>query len=391
MNVRVLSVIHYPVFGGPYNRNARVASLLANDVDTTIVVPQEATSAVLRLRDLGLNVEPVELSRIRRTLNPLEHARLFVGFRDSVHALERSIARLRPDVIVINGSANPHAAIAARRHGVPIVWQLLDTFPPRVALTVGMPYICRRASVLMTNGMSVAAAHPGAIDFSGPLISFGPCIPVEQFRRSASSRAAAREELDLPLDAKVVGNVNNLNLMKGHDVFLRGAGRLLRALREDPRLHFVILGERGPDSHMRELERIASQEGVADRLRIRAAGPRVATLAQSFDVFWLTSRPRAEGMSNSLAEAQALEIPAVVMRSGAVHETLLDGESGFLISPGDLTNLVNRTLLLLEDEALARQFGATGSAFIRRNFSAVNAAKKHMEAYEAAIELGPKS
>ena len=82
---------------------------------------------------------------------------------------------------------------------------------------------------------------------------------------------------------------------------------------------------------------------------IRDAGARVHELAQAMDLFWLTSEPRAEGMSNTLAEAQALGIPAIVTRSGAVHENVRDGVTGFLLPPHDIDGIVRESRRLLDD------------------------------------------
>ena len=50
-------------------------------------------------------------------------------------------------------------------------------------------------------------------------------------------------------------------------------------------------------------------------------------------------------------------------------EVCLDGQTGFLIQPGDLKNLTAKIILLADDSALREKLGKSGSDFVRENFS----------------------
>ncbi len=389
MPLNVLSVIHFPIFGGPANRNAMVAdSLRSKDVRTHIVIPDEPGNAATRLRELGVEPVQIPLKRLRAVRNPSTHLDYLRAGRGDIGRLRALIRDLDIDVVLVNGTGNPHAALAARAEGTPVVWQLLDTFPPRAFLSVMMPVALRLSEVLMTNGMTVAAAHPGAMAFEGPLISFGPCIPTERFTSDPDVRRAARRELGVDDDDVVVGTVNNVNKMKGHRTFIRAAAELRRT--RDAR--FVILGAIGDHDYVDSLRSLAVSLGLKldVDLIIRDAGARVHQLAQAFDLFWLTSEPRSEGMSNALAEAQCLGIPVISTRTGAVHECLVDGRTGFLVPPWDTDALVARSSALLDNPALHKEFSLAGAQHIRDNFSVDQVAERHHEAYRAAIERRAK-
>lgn len=382
----VLSIIHFPVFGGPGNRNSLVAQQLAPfGYNTQIVVPDEPGNAVERFRERGIVATPVPLHRIRAVKNPAVHVRYLANVNADVDGLRRIIREAKIDVVVVNGSHNPHGAIAARREGVALVWQLLDTFGPVAFHRLMMPLVRRWSDVIMTNGMTTAAMHPGITEFSGPLISFGPCVPVDRFVPDRVIAARAREELGFADDDVVVGTVNNINPMKGHATFVRAAA----ALRRQRRVRFVILGAEHrreyTDSLWAEAERLGLRAG--HDLVIRDAGPRVHELAQAFDLFWLTSEPRSEGMSTSLAEAQALGIPVIATRSGAVHECMRDRETGYLVPPHDIDGIVRASVRLLDDSALRAEFSGAAERFVRTNFSVKATAERHAEAYQAAIEI----
>lgn len=385
--VNVMSVCHYPVYGGPHNRNALVAKLLEPEgFRTVVVLPDEPGNAADRLSQLDVGTVVMPLHRLRKSLDLRVHLDLPGRFWHEVQALRRLIRERSIDVVLLNGLVNPHAALAGRLESIGVVWQLLDTFPPVALRAAIMPFVKRWADVIMTNGMSVAAAHPGAMEFEGPLISFGPCVDPGLFSYREEAASAARQELGLEPDSIVIGNVSNLNPMKGHDTFVRAAGRLRKIYSNT---QFVILGATYSDksTYLDSIWRLAASAGLlaGKALIIRDPGPRVSELVQALDVFWLTSEPHSEGMSNVLAEAMALGIPVVTTRAGAVHECVQDGVTGYVVPPHDVRAIAKMTALLLGDPELRKRMGTAGAELVRTRFAPGDVAARHAEAYLSAI------
>jgi hypothetical protein len=127
----LLSVIHYPVFGGPHNRNLRLHGPLSNNgVRTTVLLPDEPGNATGRLRAAGLDVIECRLGRLRNTRNPWLLAQILSQFPGDIARIREVIRTRKIDLVQINGLVNPHAAFAARAEGIPVVWQILDTYAP---------------------------------------------------------------------------------------------------------------------------------------------------------------------------------------------------------------------------------------------------------------------
>lgn len=131
----------------------------------------------------------------------------------------------------------PQAALAARLEGVPVVWQLLDTFAPMPLRLAMMPFVLAWSDAIMSSGMAVARAHPGALLFGERLFPFFPGVDVEVFRPDRERRQTARSELGFGDSHVVIGNVSNINLMKGHRTFVRAAAQLKQVTRERPLRH----------------------------------------------------------------------------------------------------------------------------------------------------------
>ena len=257
--MHILSVIHYPTYGGPHNRNACVTPVLGDlGVETTVLLPSEPGNAATLLRDRGVSVVQVPLSRLRAVRDPFTHIRTAHEFRRDVGRLRQVIRTLEIDLVLVNGLVNPHSAIAAHLEGIPVVWQLLDTFAPSQLRRALMPLVTTVADVIMSTGRAVAEAHPGASAFGERLVLFFPPVDPVVFANSSQRRSAARERLGLLPDSLVVGTVGNINPMKGHDVFVEAAGR---GHRQRPNVRFVILGGQYPqhDDYAASLRRHAAE------------------------------------------------------------------------------------------------------------------------------------
>jgi glycosyltransferase involved in cell wall biosynthesis len=85
------------------------------------------------------------------------------------------------------------------------------------------------------------------------------------------------------------------------------------------------------------------------------------------DIVLLTSNNEGTGLS--LAESQYCGKPVVATNVGGVPDTVIDGETGFLVSPTDANTFANKLLLLIENEALRQQMGIAAKTFARDKFS----------------------
>jgi glycosyltransferase involved in cell wall biosynthesis len=306
---------------------------------------------------------------------------MLLRLRRQISAIRALIRERGFDVVLINGLLNPHAALAApKRTGV--VWQLLDTVPPPLVRRALMPVVTRRADIVMTAGMEVAAAHPGALELGDRLLGFFPPVDLEVFAPSAERCAAARRELGLAEDDVVVGNVSNLTPVKDHSTFLRAAAQLREV---HPEVRFVILGNvwehRG--GYAQGLLQEAASLGLEldGSLIVREPGRRVAELEPAFDVFWLTSV--SEGLPTVVGEAMALELPVISTDVGAVHEAVLDGVTGALVPAQDPAAVVEATLPYLDPER-RRAAGREARRRAGELYSLEACAAAHVEAIERA-------
>ena len=285
------------------------------------------------------------LLRIRATRNALTHLRFMLGFAGQIKAMRKLIRDLRIDIVLINGLANPHGAIAARALGVPVVWQVLDTYTPMSLRRLLAPMVRRYADVVMCTGQQVANSHPGVADRPDRLVNFYPPVDVEQFKRDPAVRLVARQALGLEASDFVVGTVGNINLQKGHDNFIRAAAALKSKV---PHAKFVILGATHENhrDYIEGLWKLTAELGLERGRDLVMEDPtgRVHEMLQALDVFWMTPRPNSEGIPTAMEEAMAMGLPVVSFDVGSIGELVMHGRTGFLVADQDPVAVAEHTL-----------------------------------------------
>jgi glycosyltransferase involved in cell wall biosynthesis len=94
---------------------------------------------------------------------------------------------------------------------------------------------------------------------------------------------------------------------------------------------------------------------------------KVRDYLQTIDVYALIS-----GMDmspHSLLEASLMEKPVIATNVGGIPELIIDGETGFLVEKGNSNEIVEKILLLLNDNEKSKQMGKAGRKFIEKKFS----------------------
>jgi glycosyltransferase involved in cell wall biosynthesis len=247
-----------------------------------------------------------------------------------------------------------------------------------------MPGVTRLADVITTWGRALAEDHPGATALGDRCITVFPPVDGARFASARDRCDEAREELGIPPGAIAIGTVGNRNRAKGHDLLVEAAG-LLAARRDD--IVFRILGapSTGHEAFEQDLHDRAAALDLGDRLRWVDPGSRVADLIGAFDIFTMTSPRNSEGMPTAILEAMAAGLPVVSTDSGAVREEVVEGETGFVIEPGDPAALAQSWENLADDPALRDRLGAEGSRLARERFDLRSLAAIHKRAYDLAV------
>jgi glycosyltransferase involved in cell wall biosynthesis len=309
-------------------------------------------------------VETVYLPTLVREVRPLLDLRALFGlyriFRREVKARRDG----EPLVVHTHSSkAGILGRTAARMAGVPIVIHSIHGFGfhDRQHRAVRAFYLLLERIVSRWTHHYIAVSQDNIEEGVGlglfgrddvTLIRSG--IDIDAFRGRELDREKKRSSLGLQPGQKLVGMVACFKPQKNPVDFVRLAGLVAK---EIPEARFIMAG----DGELRPAVEAAVADGGLDG-KVFLLGWRrdVEEIIPALDILVLTSL--WEGLPRVFPQAMAAGRPVVAYRVNGAPEAVSDGESGFLVDPGDYRAAAARVTGLLRDPIRAEAMGAAGAA-----------------------------
>ena len=162
--------------------------------------------------------------------------------------------------------------------------------------------------------------------------------------------------------------VASLQEYKGHRFLLQA---LAAGGTNVGRIRLDLIGE-GPLGD--ELRQTASCLGIADRVRFLGARDETCVLRalSEADLFVLPSvvarNGQMEGLPVALVESLACGLPTVSTAISGIPEIVIDGVTGYLTPPGDVSSLNKALNEVIADGAAAAERASTGRRLVEREF-----------------------
>jgi glycosyltransferase involved in cell wall biosynthesis len=372
------------VFGGPHNQALRLCRPLAErGWETSVLLPDEPGDAQLRLRDAGVEVMTLPMTRLRDTVNPITHGRFLVSSCSQIRNMRRVMRKSNIDLVQVSSLANPHAALAARLEGIPVVLQLIDIHLPVPLRHALVRLVGRLANVVMSAGNGLRYFYLGNEASSLPWFAFYPPVDTTLLRPDNRWRTETRRSLRAPIDAPVVGTVANLNPLKGVEYFVQAAGIIAKVL---PSCHFVHVGATY-DTHRKYAEHIYSLAGdvgfSAERFTFAHARSDIERIYPAFDVNVISSV--SESTTTTAMEAMSCGVPVVATDVGVLREVVTNGLTGSIVPPRQPEAIASATLRIIQDVQLRGDLSRAARAEATRRFDVERCADVHARAYREAM------
>jgi glycosyltransferase involved in cell wall biosynthesis len=196
---------------------------------------------------------------------------------------------------------------------------------------------------------------------------------IDPGRATRRRRVELLASASIPPDAQIVGAVGNLYPVKAHLDLIRAARGIVT---HRPSTHVVILG-RG--ALRAALAAEADALGIGDRVHLVGYREDVSDWLAAMDVFAMPSL--IEGLPLALLEAMAAGVPPVVTDVGGMPEAIRDGETGFLVPPGNVALLGDRISFLLGNPPLAKKMGAASRERVLDHFTVDRMVAEYRDVY----------
>lgn len=233
------------------------------------------------------------------------------------------------------------------------------TMPTEMAIDDLVPKRRKRFNVKvepLSNGVDLAKFSPGM-------------APARLYRK-----------YHLPQDRPIVLYIGRVDPEKSlSNVVMAFAG----VLEEMPEALLVIAGD-GTDR--RHLQDLAESLGIEKSVRFlgRVMMPDTAQLYRVANLFATASETETQGIV--LIEAAATGLPLVAVDAGAVRELCQNKKNGLLCTAGDINEMTDAMVRILQDKMLAKKYGAK-SIEVAKKHDLNYTLKRFEEIYQEAIRL----
>jgi glycosyltransferase involved in cell wall biosynthesis len=211
-------------------------------------------------------------------------------------------------------------------------------------------------------------------------------VDTRRFRPAdAGERAAARQRLGIGGCAPLILFVGNLEPRKQVDVLLRATARVRDRL---PDVELLVVGSgesAGVHDQTPRLKRLVEELQLMRSVRFagRLSDERLRDAYAAADVFALPSSSEAQGIV--ALEAMACGLPVVASAVGGLLGTIVDGESGYLVPPGEVEPLAARLAELLEDGTRRQAMRETARQTVEERFTWSRAVEATCQVYREVL------
>jgi glycosyltransferase involved in cell wall biosynthesis len=196
-------------------------------------------------------------------------------------------------------------------------------------------------------------------------------------RAARRGREEVRAGLGLGPQARVILTVARFTEQKDHRTLL---GAIPAVLAREPCAHFLWIGSGPLEQPLREAVR---QQALDRHVQLLGQRDDVPDLLSAADLFVLPSR--FEGLPLALLEAMAARLPVVATRVCGMTEVVRDGTTGLIVEPGDPDALAAAVLRVLRRPELGTRLGASGCAYVEREFGAARMGRETLALYRQLL------
>ena len=319
---------------------------------------------------------------------PLASKNPFV-MRANIARLERVIAQHGIDIVHARSRAPAWSALAAaRRRGAHFVTTFHNAYGART-------WLKRRYNAVMARGERVIAIS----DFVARHVHDTYGVPWEKIitiprgvdlvrfdpdHTSADRMIRLATEWGLPDGVPVVMLPGRLARWKGHRVLIEALRRLGRGA-----LHCLIVGS-GSERYRAELERDVAKNPPRCTVRVHDECRDIAAAYMLADVV-VSPSTDPEGFGRVIVEAQAMGRPVIATAHGGAAETVIDGETGLLVPPGDADALAAALAEAMDLPPAARlALAERAIAHIRQNFTVERMTSSTIAVYEDVLGIAAR-
>ncbi|MEJ9149464.1 N-acetyl-alpha-D-glucosaminyl L-malate synthase BshA [Bacillus smithii] len=195
------------------------------------------------------------------------------------------------------------------------------------------------------------------------------------FKKISSSHL--KEEYGIRSDEKVIIHVSNFRSIKRVPDVVKVFARIF----EKMPAKLLLVGD-GPE--MTVVSKLVSDLGLDEGVFFLGKQDNLEELYSISDLMLLLSQKESFGLA--LLEAMACGVPCIGTNVGGIPEVIQNGVNGFICEPGDLADIVQKSLYLLENSGIHRQFSERSVLTVKQKFYSRKIVNRYESIYLSLLQ-----
>ncbi|GHN52214.1 glycosyltransferase [Lactobacillus delbrueckii] len=187
------------------------------------------------------------------------------------------------------------------------------------------------------------------------------------------AKNVTRNELGIPKDAFVVGQIGRLTKQKSPDIFVEMAEKIKEVI---PNSFFVMIGDGNLKEEVRDL---IKAKGLEESFLITGWVQNPTGYLNCLDVATMLSR--WEGFGLALVEYMYGGVPLVSTKVDAIPYVINDGVDGLLVEPNRPDEAARAVMRLYHDSTLATELVKNGRSIARSQYDIKRVVKQTYHLY----------
>jgi glycosyltransferase involved in cell wall biosynthesis len=310
-------------------------------------------------------------------------------FSFDVLAGVRQLVRLirKRNIALVHTNTNTILAspLAARLTRVPHIWSIHELMVEPATVRSALHYMIPRFSTRVVTVSQAVREHmlKDAAKFADRFTFVRGAIDVERFL-NAKGRARVRAEWGVREGEVLIGMAGRVTRWKGQSIFVQAA-KLIAERHAEAKFAAVGGVFDTEKFYMERFRKEVRDAGLENKLTINDFRADMPDVFAAFDIFILPSiLPEPFGLV--VIEAMASGKPVVATAPGGPSETVVDGETGFLVPPSDASAMVQALEVLLADPQKRISMGDAGRRRACEMFSLPRYVTEFEELYDAVLK-----
>ena len=373
--MKIVHIITRLILGGAQENTLITCKLLAqrgHDV-TLITGPAIGPEGELFNQTKGQDYKVIVLDRLRRAINPLNDIVSYLQ-------IKKLLRQLQPDIVHTHSAK---AGILGRFAGYSLKGKWAENLPAVVHTIHGLAfhryqsqwlnkfYIAIEKSaakrtdffISVANAMTAQATAVG-IGRPEQFITAYSAIEEDDFLEPISQERKRdfRRKYEIDEDSIVLITIARLFMLKGHEYIIESAKQLSKQFEK---CIWLFVGDGNLAEHFKQQ---VCQLGLAERVKFTGLLPpsQIPLAIQSSDI--LVHCSLREGLARTLPQAMLCGKPAVSFDVDGARE-VVNENTGRLIEPKNVEQLIKACAELIEDEDLRKKLGENGRESVKEKFA----------------------